>query len=570
MLTGNQLAETVRRMEGKGYRTYKDIRGSYSFGDFKLHIEHVQGDPFAEPTRVSVTIASDVAGLPQFSIHDSATRRASADFLNRQFCKVLAAHSTRSGSGKSGLIQMLEPGQQVLERTSLQVKANGEVHARFLVGLPANGRRIAGRAAQVLLTESLVDCVREALVQGSWDIKLLQAHCEAVQDSVALREALKAQGLIAFVADGACLPRRSGADDRPASKAAVLFDSPQSLRVTLDTMHSGKVSGMGIAQGVTLIVGGGYHGKSTLLRAIERGHLDHIPGDGRERVVTTEDAVKIRAEDGRSVVHTDISAFITNLPSGDDTKSFSTTNASGSTSQAAAISEALELGASTLLLDEDTCATNFMIRDLRMQKLVAKDDEPITPFLDRVRGLYENDGVSSLLVMGGAGDYFDVADTVIMMKKYRPLDVTQQARDIAAQLVSTREPCRLGHVAPKKRRPNFRSLGPSAGPKGIKVRVRDIDLMSFGREDVRIACVEQLVEKAQVRAIGQVLLGLSEGALTNQQTLREALDDIASMVHTEGLESITRRVSGDLAWFRKYELAAVLTRIRTLKMSKPT
>jgi predicted ABC-class ATPase len=327
---------------------------------------------------------------------------------------------------------------------------------------------------------------------------------------------------------------------------------------------------MGIAQGVTLIVGGGYHGKSTLLRAIERGYLDHIPGDGRERVVATEDAVKIRAEDGRSVVHTDISAFITNLPSGDDTTCFSTTNASGSTSQAAAISEALEMGASTLLLDEDTCATNFMIRDLRMQKLVAKDDEPITPFLDRVRGLYENGGVSSLLVMGGAGDYFDVADTVIMMKQYRPLDVTQQARSIASEFVSAREPCHLGHSTPKKRRANFRSLGVSAGPKGIKVRVRDIDLMSFGREDVRIACVEQLVEKAQVRAIGQALLGLSEGALTKQQTLREALDDIESMVHTEGLESITRRVSGDLAWFRKYELAAVLTRLRTLEMNKPT
>ena len=570
MRSGNQLAETVRRMDGKGYRTYKDIRGSYSFGDFELHIEHVQGDPFAEPSRVSVTLARDIAGLPQFAIQDRVARRASADFLNRLFCKVLAKHSTRSGSGKSGLIQMLEPGQQVLERTSLRVDAGGEVRARFLVGLPANGRRIAGRAAEVLLTQSLVDCVRQALVQGAWETKHLQEHCEAVQDSTALRHALQAQGLIAFVADGACLPRRSGADDRPASKAAVLFESPKSLRVTLDTPHSGPISGMGVTQGVTLIVGGGYHGKSTLLRAIERGHLDHIPGDGRERVVATEDAVKIRAEDGRSVVHTDISAFITNLPSGDDTTRFSTANASGSTSQAAAIAEALEMGASTLLLDEDTCATNFMIRDLRMQKLVAKDDEPITPFLDRVRGLYENNGVSSLLVMGGAGDYFDVADTVIMMKQYRPLDVTQEARTIAAELTSSREASESERVAPKTRQPNFRSLAAGAGPKGMKVRVRDIDLMSFGREDVRIACVEQLVEKAQVRAIGQVLLGLSEGAWTKRQTLREVLDDIESMVHTEGLESVTRRVPGDLAWFRKYELAAVLTRIRLLKMSKPT
>lgn len=569
MCSGNQLAETVRRMDGKGYRTYKEIRGSYSFGDFELHIEHVQGDPFAEPSRVSVTLAADVAGLPKFAVDDCVGRRASADFLNRHFCRALSRHSSRSGSGKSGLIEMLQPGQQVLHRTSMNVAPNGEVQARFRVGLPANGRRIAGRAAQRLLTETLCDCVREALVQGAWDEAALRSHCQTVQDSVALRKALKSRGLIAFIADGASLPRRSGADDRPASNEPVLFESPDSLRVNLQTPHAGEISGMGIAQGVTLIVGGGYHGKSTLLRAIERGYLDHIPGDGREQVVALDDVVKIRAEDGRSVVETDISAFISNLPSGEDTTCFSTTNASGSTSQAAAISEALELGASALLLDEDTCATNFMIRDLRMQKLVARDDEPITPFLDRVRSLFEDGGISSLLVMGGSGDYFDVADTVIMMKQYRPLDVTCDARRIASELSNLRESAAPDYCEPKKRRPNFRSLGSSAGPKGIKVRVRDIDLMSFGREDVRIACVEQLVEKAQVRAIGQALLGLAEAAFANEETLRQALDTVEAMVHTQGLESLARQVSGDLAWFRKYELAAVLGRVRTLKMKSP-
>ncbi len=569
MRSGKQLAQTVRGMDGKGYRTYKEIRGSYSFGDFELHIEHVQGDPFAEPSRVSVTVAHDVAGLPNYACADEVGRRAAADFLNRKFCQVLSKHTTRSGSGKSGLIEMLRPGQQVLNRSSLKVRESGEVLARFRVGLPANGRRIAGRSAESLLTRALVECVRGALVSGSWKEEALRKHCETVQDSVALRGALEQKGLIAFVADGALLPRRSGADDRPIQGDAVVFASPESMRVTLDTPFSGAVSGMGISKGVTLIVGGGYHGKSTLLRAIERGYLDHIPGDGREAVVALEDAVKIRAEDGRSVVQTDISAFISNLPSGDDTTCFSTTNASGSTSQATAISEALEMGATALLLDEDTCATNFMIRDQRMQKLVAKEDEPITPFLDRVRSLYENSGVSSLLVMGGAGDYFDVADTVVMMKKYSPLDVTQDAHGIAEQLMSSREQDGETSLTPRERRPNFRSLGHGAGPKGIKVRVRDIDLMSFGREDVRIACVEQLVEKAQVRSIGLALLGLAEGAFGKQQTLREALDAIEAMIQAEGLESLARQVSGELAGFRKYELAAVLGRVRTLKMSAP-
>ncbi len=569
MRSGNQLAQTVRGMDGKGYRAYKDIRGSYSFGDFELHIEHVQGDPFAEPSRVSVTIAHDVAGLPDYACEDAVGRRAVADFLNRRFCGILGKHTSRSGSGKSGLIQMLEPGQQVLSRTSLKVSETGEILARFRIGLPANGRRIAGRAAASLLTQSLAECVRGALVAGAWNESLMRKHCETVQDSVALRQALAENDLIAFIADGALLPRRSGADDRPIQGKAVAFSSPESMRVTLNTPFAGSVSGMGISKGVTLIVGGGYHGKSTLLRAIERGYLDHIPGDGREFVVALEDAVKIRAEDGRSVIQTDISGFISNLPSGDDTTSFSTTNASGSTSQATAISEAIEMGARALLLDEDTCATNFMIRDQRMQKLVAKEDEPITPFLDRVRHLYESQGISSLLVMGGAGDYFDVADAVIMMKQYCPLDVTAEAKAIARDLVSTREEGDAISLVVRERRPNFRSLEHGAGPKGIKVRVRDIDLMSFGREDVRIACVEQLVEKAQVRSIGFALLGLAEGAFGKQQTLREALEEIESMIQAQGLESLTRQVSGELAWFRKYELAAVLGRVRTLRMGTP-
>ena len=326
---------------------------------------------------------------------------------------------------------------------------------------------------------------------------------------------------------------------------------------------------MGIPRGVTLIVGGGYHGKSTLLRAIERGYLDHIPGDGRELVVALADAVKIRAEDGRAVTQTDISPFISNLPAGDDTTVFSTTNASGSTSQAAAISEALEMGARALLLDEDTCATNFMIRDRRMQQLVPQEDEPITPFLDRVRRLYEERDVSSLLVMGGAGDYFDVADKVIMMKRYQPLDVTDKAHAIAQEISSQRDAIDEIDFEVQERWPDFRSLGRGAGPKGIKVRVRDIDLMSFGREDVRIACVEQLVEKAQVRAIGQVLLGLADGKWGREQSLRDALAEIERLIQTRGLESLTRQVSGELAWFRKYELAAVLGRVRTLQMRTP-
>lgn len=201
---------------------------------------------------------------------------------------------------------------------------------------------------------------------------------------------------------------------------------------------------MGIPHGVTLFVGGGFHGKTTVLKALEVGIYNHIPMDGREFVVMDPNAVKIRSEDSRSVVCCDISAFIDNLPFKQDTTQFSTADASGSTSQAANIVEALEVGASTLLIDEDTCATNFMIRDWKMQQLVAKEKEPITPFISKVRALFHQHGVSSVLVIGGAGDYFSVADHVIMMDAYEPRDVTDQAKEIARQHGEIRQDTSFG------------------------------------------------------------------------------------------------------------------------------
>jgi predicted ABC-class ATPase len=417
-----------------------------------------------------------------------------------------------------------------------------------------------------MFEEALANAVNAALLGAAHDLEVLERHCQVAEDSAALRGQLEERGLVAFVADGARLPRRSGVDDRPSGGEVIVFESPESLRVTLDTPHNGPVHGLGVPKGITLIVGGGYHGKSTLLRAIERGYLDHIPGDGREQVVSLGEAVKIRAEDGRSVVGTDISMFIENLPGGEDTTRFSTTNASGSTSQAGAITEALEQGAQCLLLDEDTCATNFMIRDARMQALIASDDEPITPFLDRVRSLYEEGGVSSVLVIGGSGDYFDVADTVIAMKGYRPLDVSSEARGIAESNESGRVVVSRPLRSLCKRSVERNSLVRGRGDKPAQVKVQSDDHFLLGREEVRIGCIEQLVERAQVRAIGQSLICLSKGRTDSSESLQQLIDGIMERVQDGGLEALQSYPTGDLAEFRCFELAAVLGRLRTLVM----
>ena len=396
MVRENDLRRILQRIDGRGFKAYRDIKGEYDFGEYTLHIDHVQGDPFASPSRLRVRVPQKISGFPKDTYNNRSRAIALRDFLTRcfadassRFCKGIRA------SGKSGVIVIDRPGQEILERTSMFVEPDF-VEARFRVGLPAFGRRVAGRLAESMLFEELPRIIRYSLFYKNLDSRKLYKHVEVSEDADYLRERLLELNLVGFVAEGAILPRQSGVNPRPLTQGEVIsFKSPESLQVTVSLPNSGKQTGMGIKKGITLIVGGGYHGKSTLLNALELGVYNHIPGDGRELVVTDPGMVKIRAEDGRRVEKVDISPFIANLPFGKDTIGFSTEDASGSTSQAANIAEALEAGATVLLIDEDTSATNFMIRDHRMQELVSKEKEPITPFIDKVRLLFQDHGVHS-------------------------------------------------------------------------------------------------------------------------------------------------------------------------------
>jgi predicted ABC-class ATPase len=559
------LAATLHRLGGRGYKAYKDIAGEYDAGSFRLLIDHVQGDPFAEPSRLRALVPPATAGLPEWALRTATRREATADFLNRTFHTALRAAATHRGSGTSGQLTVLRPGQQVLVRASMHVTADGAVEARFRAGLPARGRTILGKEAAELLTEDVPRAVEAGLRFGAIDTDALRRHVETVEDARALRDQLGEHGLIAFVADGARLPRRSGIDDRPLEEHGVVpFRTPDALRTTLVAPNAGPLSGMGIARGVTLIAGGGFHGKSTLLRALERGVYDHVPGDGRERVVTIAEAVKVRAEDGRSVAGADISNFIGRIPGGGDTRCFVTANASGSTSQAAAIVEALEVGARALLLDEDTSATNFMIRDARMQALIASEHEPITPFIDRARQLADEHGVSAILVVGGSGDYFDVADRVIAMRDYVPFDVTAEARRIALQQPTLRRH-EGGTWQPLRQRvPLPGSIDPSRGRRDVDIKARTEDRVMFGGQEVELSAVEQLVEPAQARAIASTVAALRGRGrpIDGEHTLADAAAAIMDTLHHSGLDAVQPHPAGELAAFRIFELVAFLNRIR--------
>lgn len=566
MRDASDLRRSLERIDGRGYKAYRDIEGRYDLGQLELALDRAQGDPFAAPSRLRVRLRAETAGFPPALLEGRSRPVALRDFLARRFGEAARriARGDR-GSGKSGLIDIERPGQEILERSSVVLGGGGGVEVRFVAGLPAFGRRVAGRQAAAMLLDEVPRIAEASLVYEALDAGALERHAEIAEDADALRAMLSEIDLVGFVADGAVLPRASGVDERPLTEGRVVaFRSPPSLRVEVGLPNRGRVTGMGVPRGITLVAGGGYHGKSTLLTALEAGVYDHVPGDGRELVVSDPAAVKIRAEDGRRVERVDIRPFINDLPFGRDTKAFCSEDASGSTSQAANIVEALEVGAETLLVDEDTSATNFMIRDHRMQELVASEREPITPFIDKVRQLRDERGVSTVLVLGGSGDYFDVADTVICMVEYLPEDTTGRAGEIAARHRARRIPEggeSFGDSTP--RRPLGKSIDPRRGKRPVKISARGRRAIELGRETIDLSGVEQLVDRAQTAAIGEAI-AVARKRMDGRHTLAEVIDSLFEQIAARGLDALNESPRGDLAEFRRFELAAAINRLRTL------
>ena len=563
-----ELVRKLRRIDGRGYKAYKELTGHYRFKDWTLEIDHVQGDPFAAPSKMRLRVPQDLAKLPTSLFDDRVRRVALQNFLAREVRDAIPS-GPRRGTGKSGLVTIDAGAQEVLERTALIV-THDWVEARIEVGLPGSGRTILGKEVESILVRQLPAIVDRALRWDSVDDARGRDFVHTVERYAKLRQLLSEHGLVAFIADGAILPRESGASDLPMADA-VPFRSPESLRVSLPLSDGRAIAGMGVPVGVTLIVVGGYHGKSTVLKAIERGVYPHIPGDGREAVVSRVDAVKIRAEDGRRVSRVDISPFIQHLPLGRSTVDFSSDDASGSTSQAANIMEALEVGAQVLLLDEDTSATNFMVRDARMQALVAKDREPILPFLDRVRELHQRLGVSTVLVMGGSGDYFEPADNIIRMTEYAPEDVTAEAKRIAAERPTGRNAeSERPFTLARGRRPVPSSIDASRGRRDVKIEARGRDQILFGRETLDLRAVEQLVDPSQTRATGYAM-HLVTKRFSEAASLDAMMDRLETLFDEEGLDVLAPfsrpgEHPGNFARPRRFEVAAGLNRLRSVEM----
>ena len=567
MQSATELKQLLDRIDHRGYPAYKDTKGQYQFQGYIFSIDHVQGDPFASPSKVSVQVKGSTAGFPEELYKGRHQRAALQDEMTRQFYHAIQKYAFRAkGSGKSGLISVSKCGQEVLERTACEINPkNGDVKLRFEVGFPANGRTINARELEKIVFGFLPECVEQSLFYKNCDKKRVRSIIDLAEDQQYIRDELEKKDLIAFVANGAILPRESGVSDKPM-KGAVRFQSPKEMEVTMKLPHKGEISGMGIRRGVTLIVGGGYHGKSTLLKALELGVYNHIQGDGREYVITKDDAMKIRAEDGRSIKKTDISMFINDLPNGKDTRGFYTEDASGSTSQAANVIESMEAGASVMLIDEDTSATNFMIRDELMQRVIHRDMEPITPFIDRILELYQVYGISTVIVAGSSGAYFHIADTIIQMDRYEPKEITKLAKETAKDFPA------MSGMEKSAEKPVFvRCPRQGRGFKPndrIKMKTMGKEMVQINRETIDLRYVEQLADTEQVSALGYCVRYAEKHLFQGKDTIQNVVDKLEEKICREGLSSLCESTASvaNLAMPRRQEIFACLNRYRGLNL----
>ena len=566
MKTKDDLRKLLLSIDHRGYPAYKDTRGKWSYGNYILSIDHVQGDPFASPSNVSVIVPGRVARFPREYTAPGHRLITLQDMLLRLFDREIRGRERRrDGSGKSGLIDVSRPGQEVLERTACRVDPDsGDVTVRFEIGFPANGRSINARPLIQILEEFLPAAVSSSLLYQNIDHRKLLDAINLSDDQAYIRGVLNQNGLCAFVGDGSVLPRVSGVSSLPM-KDAVPFVSPEALAVSLTLPHAGTMRGMGVRKGVTLIVGGGYHGKSTLLSALEKGVYDHIRGDGREYVITDESAVKVRAEDGRSITNVDISLFIRDLPNGRDTAGFSTEDASGSTSQAANVIESVQAGAKLLLIDEDTSATNFMVRDELMARVVSGDKEPITPFTDRVRELAER-GVSTILVIGGSGEYLGPADRVYLMDDYRISDATACAKEIwhsTGGETETPPPCDW-EVRRTLTGEGFSSYPEDSGTE--RLEANDMGFLLIGSERIDLRGIFSLMTEAQRTAAAFILRAVMVSHRPGPVDLAAEFDAVYERIRREGVHAVytsfftTMRLPMELP--RRIDLEAAVSRMR--------
>ena len=564
-----EFFELLGEIDGRDFAEYNRIIGDYDFARYILKVTRIPSEADDAGTLFVVRVPSGVAGFPP-NLYTTAIRRtALEDLLVRKVAEAIARTAAYDDQGISRRRMFVAtPGQKILPRSALVISEDF-IEARLTVNLPARRGRILGEEARHVFFEELPAVVNAALVFCNLEETEVNQFVDLMEDADAIRQTLPTRGLVGFIGEGAFLIRQDNSD-KPDYDRDVPFIVPDELLVDMDVPNKGRIRGLGIPTGITVVLGDAYSGRTELMKALAAGIYNHVPGDGREYVISMPDTVYVAAEDRRSVQRVDISAFVRQNPAGRDVRQYTTTHADPCAAQAAAVAEAMEVGARALIFDESDSNSGFLCQDSRLQGLATGTEPRLIPLSVCARQMVDDLGIS--IVVAGASsvsEFIPFADTVLRVDDYQVVDVTREAKQLAVQPSELKPDTQaLARLVEHSRWVVPSSLDPSSGRHDAVVGAESLTKLRFGNHVIDLTAVAQLADVNQTETIGLILYYAKNRYMDEGRPIRELLDLVDRDLSTEGLECLTRELRGDLARPRRYEIAAALNRLISLRISR--
>ncbi|MEA2067995.1 MAG: ABC-ATPase domain-containing protein [Verrucomicrobiota bacterium] len=568
----------LTELDGQPFSEYQQVVGDFDFTRYVIKCAAIDFESEeADTPTFSIRVPQTIAEIPEYLFDSPVRRTAMEDLLLRSLATNIdkIANYDHNGIARRH-IGMSTPNQKILPRNALLLTKE-YIEVRVQISLPVqpmviDGERllsIDGEMAQQIFFEDLPEVVSNSLLYCNIDAADADAHVNNMEDADRLRQYLSASGQVAFVAEGALVTRISGSDF-PDYERLSPVEVDSALIEEVEVPHSGAVRGIGIPNGLTLVLGESNSGRVDLMDAIAQGIYNHVPGDGREHVVTVADAVNIRSEMGRSIQKVDISAFAKELPDGGDPASYSVQSAGSFTSQAASTVEALEAGARVLLFDEHSSSSTFLSSDTRVSSLLGASSR--NTLAARARQMVDELGIS-LVVAGSSliAEFIPIADKVLKVENFCVSDITEEAKalEIVASTVADSS-VNLSSMLSRSRWVMPSSIDPSIGREDLVIQTDDQDYLQFGRALIDLDAIRQIADADQARTIGFVLYYAKLRYMDEGYPLREILDLVDRDLSNEGLNALSRDLRGDLARPRRYEVAAALNRLPAFRVSHVT
>jgi predicted ABC-class ATPase len=563
MIDKKEFIEIIEGIDGRSREEFAKLVGDFDFSRYVVKIGRLRPDGRSFP--LSVRVPQIIAGFPEEIFETPIRRMALEDYLIRNLATAIEEISSFDEEGVAYRnIEIATPGQKILPRTSMLV-SDEYIETHLAVRLPLRDELIDGEKLEDIFFEELQELVVSTLIYCNLDYDELSSFLDIMEDAGRIRQLLASQGLISFVGEGSLLKREPFTDDVDLFQAPLMID--EKLKTSIDVPNAGTVSGLGIKDGITLIIGDEYSGRCDLIAAISAGIYNHVPGDGREFVASMPDTVYISEEPGRSVQKVDISPFVISEDEG--FAEFSSDAADGFESEAAALVENIEVGARILLFDESTSSPAFLAGDERIGGLISGGDPRTVPLAARARQLTEEIG-AALVVAGNRNisAFIPVADTILLIEDYTVSDITEQAKALGIAEIKVEESTRgFQELADRKRWVVPSSIDPSLGKEDAHIVAYEKQLLEFGRNLIDLSVIEQLADSDQTRTIGQVLYYLKLRYLGESNSLNSLLDYVDRDLSTEGLACLSPEFRSDLARPRRYEIAAALNRLPSFRVA---